>query len=73
MKGPGKYDAECEYLLVDVDAEAALVIVLGGRRGSGFSFSERADVMHKLLQLVPDILRQVAAEIEADIPGQTVQ
>lgn len=35
--GPGKYDDLCTYVRVESGAVMALVIVVGGNRGDGFS------------------------------------
>jgi len=70
--GPGKYDAECTAVQQSTGADVALVIVLGGSRGSGFS---AAFVSHDparpppALLGVPQILRDVADQIEADQKG----
>lgn len=58
--GPGKYDAECTRLMVEEHAEAVLLIVIGGKRGAGFSCQATPEVAFSL----PRILRQVADEIE---------
>jgi hypothetical protein len=60
--GPGKYDAECMRDLVETQADGVLLIVLGGKKGSGFSLAAfSADI----LAMVPAILRDTAGEIEA--------
>jgi hypothetical protein len=64
MLGPGKYDFLCSLVREVSGAEVgAVVIVLGGQLGTGFS-----------MQLVPgaermlaDVLRSVASEIERDL------
>jgi hypothetical protein len=58
--GPGKYDSECTQIMVGEIAEAVLVIVLGGKRGSGFSCQATPAITFSL----PRILRNVADEIE---------
>ncbi len=35
--GPGKYDDLCTYVREQANAEAVILIVLGGNKGSGFS------------------------------------
>jgi len=70
--GPGKYDAECSAVQKSTGADVCLVIVLGGNRGSGFS---AAFVAHDptrpppALLKVPQLLRDVADQIEADRKG----
>ena len=58
--GPGKYDDLCTMVRDKAKARAALVIVLGGKKGNGFSC--QADAMTTLM--LPDLLRTIAAEIE---------
>jgi hypothetical protein len=59
----GKHDDESRALLVKHEANAALVIVIGGKTGTGFSFST---ITEQTAILVPAVLRQVADEIEKD-------
>ncbi len=35
--GPGKYDDECTMLRESTEAQGVIVIVIGGKLGSGFS------------------------------------
>lgn len=63
--GPGKYDDLCEYVrnkagVIGMPAQGALVIVVGGTKGSGFSM--KSDAL--LIQMLPGILRNVADQIE---------
>lgn len=60
--GPGgKYDPECVKALVDTGAEAVVLVVLGGREGSGFAVnSKSAEIVAKL----PALLRELADQIE---------
>jgi hypothetical protein len=59
--GPGIYDALCTYVREQSQAEGAIVIVLGGELGSGFSvqIAEEAAALN-----LPKLLREMAAEIE---------
>ncbi len=66
MKGPGKYDREAERALVATDADGVLLIILGGRLGSGFSMTGRESERARALALVPNVLREVAAQMERD-------
>ncbi len=68
MTGPGKYDTECEGVLLATNADGVLLIVLGGHRGSGFSMTVRQSERARAVALVPSVLREVAAEIERDNP-----
>lgn len=60
--GPGKYDKECEDMREKTNAEAVLLIVFGGDRGSGFSMTATALAMMTLD--VPKYLRSTADQIE---------
>lgn len=69
MIGPGKYDQECEAALLATEAHAVLLIVLGGSKGNGFSFSmvqtgPLPDT--RAIDSIPQMLRSVANQIEAD-------
>lgn len=60
--GGGKYDEVVEQVYAQTQAKAALVIVLGGTKGAGFSCKGEAA---ELLRL-PALLRIVADGIEQD-------
>lgn len=72
--GPGKYDDLASYCIQKAKAQAVVVIVFGGSRGSGMSGKElrrepvadfdvalRSPAVQKLL---PKVLRAVAESIE---------
>lgn len=68
MKLVGNYDDESRTLLVATGAEAAIVIVIDGFKGNGFSLSARdRGPDDNLIPKLPDILRKVADDIEAQI------
>lgn len=58
--GPGKYDDICTMARKEANGKGALLIVIEGKEGSGFSAQLPADI----LQTVPSMLRNVADEIE---------
>lgn len=60
--GPGKYDELCTKVREETKADTVLVIVLGGEKGSGFSMQT---AKMEISVLVPAILRDTAAQIEA--------
>lgn len=60
--GGGKYDAEVEHVYASSGGAVALVIVLGGPRGAGFSCKGEVTEIMKL----PSLLRTVADSIEED-------
>jgi hypothetical protein len=67
MTGPGKYDDICTEAREAALAGCALLIILDGEHGHGFSaqFTDQAYV-HRL----PAILRDVAKQIERDAKAQ---
>lgn len=60
-RGPGKYDAACTRALVETKARVAILIVLGGEHGSGFSVNSISPADESQL---PKILRELADMIE---------
>ena len=60
--GPGKYDELCSHVRERAQALAALVMVFGGKNGTGFSVQAPPELTWSL----PQILRNVAAQIEKD-------
>ena len=63
MTGPGKYDAICTKALLAAQAQCALLIILDGEHGHGFSvnFTNQSYV-----ERLPAILRSIADQIEHD-------
>jgi hypothetical protein len=59
--GPGKYDTLATHVRVEAQARAAIVIVIGGNLGDGFSVQCRGE---DITQALPSILRRVADDIE---------
>lgn len=57
----GRYDAECEELCKRTEAIATAVIVIGGKKGSGFSLST-ADP--EFLQVIATVLQDAARQIK---------
>jgi hypothetical protein len=62
MLGPGKYDDLCTEVRDRTEAEGAIVLVFGGKNGSGFSCQAP---LHLTADL-PQMLRQMATQIEND-------
>lgn len=58
--GPGKYDALATEVRDKAHAEAVLLIVFNGDKGSGFSCQTPPEMLAKL----PAILRSTARQIE---------
>lgn len=61
--GPGKYDDLCTYVREQAKAAGAIVIVIGGAKGAGFSVQAPPIVTLKL----PALLRELAKQIEESI------
>jgi hypothetical protein len=59
--GPGKYDDACTTARIATGARAVVLVVIGGRDGSGFSVQGLGDAP----ALFPQLLRDMANEIEA--------
>ena len=75
MSGPSKYDELARGIVLRLDAEAAVVIVVGGTKGSGACPALRMDgkIPHQeLKRVVARALRAMADGIESDTqPGRT--
>jgi hypothetical protein len=61
--GPGKYDTLCSYVRKQAEARGAIIIVLGGKHGFGFSC--QTDVV--TLARLPDILESIVAQLREDL------
>jgi len=62
LNGPGKYDDLCTEVREKAKALGAIVVVLGGDKGNGFSV--QADF--KTIATLPELLEVMAAEIRAE-------
>lgn len=72
-RGPGKYDKLAERCITEADAEAVVLIVFSGNKGSGMSASVKLvpefEVAMRNLEVIarlPGVLRNVADHIEKD-------
>lgn len=61
--GPGKYDGYCTEIQQRTLATGVVLLVMGGQHGSGFS----VQVTDENLLVVPDLLRTIADQMEADL------
>ena len=61
--GPGIYDDACTQARLATEAMGAILIIVEGKSGSGFSVQAPLP----LLALLPGILRDLANRIEADV------
>jgi hypothetical protein len=67
MIGPGKYDHLCTYVRQQAAARGAIVIVLGGRDGNGFSCQADPLTTNVLPELLEDIARQIREDAKRGI------
>ena len=67
--GSGKYDDACTIARAITGGSGTILIVLGGKHGSGFS--AQLPTMADNLKL-PGILRQIADEIEATLKASQI-
>lgn len=63
MIGPGKYDELCTEAREKAKARGAILIILGGDKGEGFS----CQIPPLNVLNVPGMLRDMADEIEGDL------
>ena len=61
--GPGKYDDLCTHARTEAKAEAAILIIIRGNKGSGFSCQADATTTRAL----PDMLELLASQIRGDM------
>ncbi len=61
--GPGRYDDLCTVARESAQAEGAILIILAGEKGSGFSVQGPKEVTEKL----PHMLRDVAKVLETSV------
>lgn len=66
--GPGgTYEAECQAVAVQLQAESTLLVVIRGARGSGFSMTMHSARPHWILERTAEALEEVARQIRADL------
>ncbi len=61
--GPGKYDLLCTMVRNHTEATGVVLVVFGGRQGSGFSVQAPLAVQREL----PTILETLARDIREDL------
>jgi hypothetical protein len=64
---PGKYDTLCTEVRAKAEAVAAVVIILSGNKGHGFSVQAPPEALFML----PGMLETMAAEIRRDLKAKT--
>lgn len=67
LDNPGKYDDLCTVVRERTEALGAVVIVLSGNRGHGFSVQFPPEALFTL----PGMLETMAAEIRRDLKGRS--
>jgi hypothetical protein len=69
--GPGKYDALAMHCLKEAQAEGVILLVFNGNKGSGIC-GKKIDYeiagVEEVIRSLPDILREVARNIEKAPP-----
>jgi hypothetical protein len=65
--GPGKYDDICTRAREEAQALACVVMVLGGKHGSGFSVTAIDGVQRRVINDLPRLMRFMADSIERDL------
>jgi hypothetical protein len=63
--GPGKYDAACTAARISCGARGAILIVLEGDQGNGFSCQFEASIVGAID--VPRLLEDAARQIREDL------
>jgi hypothetical protein len=63
---PGKYDPETTMVRELTKAQGAVLIIVGGNKGHGFSVQAPPEVLAAL----PGMLETMAAEIRRDLKGK---
>ena len=63
MNNPGKYDDLCTMVRQAAQAQGAIVIIVNGDKGNGFSVQATQEVLNTL----PDMLEYMAKQIRKDL------
>jgi len=61
--GPGKYDDLCTFCREHAQARGAILLIIDGNKGEGFSAQTTPDILVRL----PQILRVVADQLSQDL------
>lgn len=64
--GPGKYDDLCTQVREQLEADGVILVVIRGKKGSGFSVQGTLQVIATL----PDTLEHMASEMRKDMSGE---
>jgi len=67
--GGGLYGDVASVVLMETQADGVIMIILNGRRGSGFSVA----IAEELILDVPEALRRLADDIDRDLGAGKLQ
>lgn len=67
--GKGAYDVECNEMRDRTKADVAVLVILGGERGSNFSITAIPDP--GAVRQVPRVLRQIADNVDKFLAAQS--
>jgi hypothetical protein len=66
-RGPGKYDDLCTLVRTRTLARGAIVIVLDGVKGSGFSVQADEEITRHLPELLEEMIPQIRQSLKGDL------
>lgn len=67
--GPGKYDMLCTMARVMANAEGAILLVINGERGTGFSVQGPLELHEKIPELLEELAKKIRLELETQRKG----
>lgn len=68
--GAGKYDGICSFVRIETEAVAAIVLVIGGNRGSGFSVqTTNAAIQQELPRMLEVMAQEIRASLDPEQEG----
>lgn len=68
-EGPGPYGDIALDLLLKVKADAVIILVGGGSRGSGYSVAAEPRYYPQLIEALRNTLEQIESEMKANAPS----
>ena len=66
--GPGKYDDLCTDVRLKAEAEAAIVIIINGKHGHGFSCQANILITRELPTLLENVARELRRATSREHP-----
>lgn len=66
MLGPGKYDDLCTMVRESAAARAAIVIIIDGDKGHGFSMQAPLGVTLAVADVLEQVARQIRTQVGSD-------